>query len=167
LEEDYDGNQLNIWEEIKDKDTNKVITSVIIPTEEYIWEKDVDSSIDESLGFIIPSKFLFENLQMNYGDEEGEYFDTNKNMICFNPSVKYNTKPYLLIKEEPLLKFLQENELEIFWTILGEKQLLGGNIRTFHGRIDFSGVYYLKNDGTVESSMKTFWLPGENENHNN
>jgi hypothetical protein len=163
IEEDYDGSQVNIWEEIKDKDTGKVITSVIVPTEGYTWEDNTDYSIDETLNIIIPSKFLFEKLNMSYCDKEGEYIDSNKNIICYNPSVKYNTKQYLLIKEEPFLKFLQENDYEIFWTILGEKQLLGGDYSHSHGRLDFSGVCYLKNDGTVESSMNTFRLPRWNE----
>jgi len=163
VEENYDGNLVDIWEEIKDNKTCKIIASVIIPTEEYTWEKDTDYSIDDTFNIIVPSKYLFNNLKMKYGDVEGEYFDNEHNLICYNPSVKYNSKQYLLIREEPLLKFLKENELEIFWTILGEKQILGGDFKGFHGRLDFSGVYHLNNDGSISSSIHTFRLPGRNE----
>jgi energy-coupling factor transporter ATP-binding protein EcfA2 len=159
VENDYDGNQLDLWEDIIDRTNKNKIGSIIIPTEEYTWEKDTDFSIDESLRLIVPSKFVFNGLKMNYGDEEGEYLDIKRNLICYNPSIKYDTKQHLLIREESLLKFLQENDLEIFWTILGEKQILGGDI-SYHGRLDFSCIYHLKSDGTFEGSMNTFRLPG-------
>ncbi|WP_461246560.1 hypothetical protein [Treponema sp. R6D11] len=161
MEEDYQGNLVNIWEKLIDKETKEIIGSVIIPTEEYTWEKDVDFSIDETFNLIIPSKYLFDNLKMKYSDNEGEYLDQNNNLICYNPSVENNTKQYLLIKKEPFQKFLDENDLEIFWTFLGEKQILGGDLRGFHGRLDFNGVYHLKNDGTIIGSMNTFQLPSQ------
>jgi len=161
MEEDHQGNMVDIWENIKDKTTGKIISSVIIPTEEYTWEKDVDFSIDESFSFIIPSKYLFDNLKMKYSDKEGEYLDQDNNLICYNPSVEYKTKQYFLIRKEPFQKFLHENDLEIFWTFLGEKQILGGDFSRFHGRLDFSGVYHMQNDGTIVGSMNTFKSPGQ------
>jgi hypothetical protein len=160
MEEDSYGNLLDIWEEIKDKNIEKVIAPVIIPTEEYTWEKNTDYSINETFEFILPSKYVFDNLEMKYGDEEGEYNDANNQLICYNPSVKYNTQQYLLIKEEPFIQFLKEHDFEVFWTILGEKQIIGGDFRGFHGRLDFSGIYYLKDNGSIDGSITTFRLPG-------
>jgi hypothetical protein len=159
MEEDNYGNLIDTWEELKDKNTGKVIASVILPTEEYTWERNTDHSINETLNIIIPSKYLFDNFKMKYGNEEGEYYDANSHLICFNPSVKYNTMQYLLIREELFMQFLQEHDLEVFWTILGEKQILGGNFNTFHGRLDFSGIYSMKNDGAIDGSISTFRLP--------
>ena len=159
MEENNYGDLIDTWEELKDKNTRKTVASVIIPTEEYTWEKDFDYSIDEGFRIIIPSKYLFDSLNMKYGDEEGEYYDDTNQLICYNPSVKYNTKQYLLIREEPFLQFLRKHELEVFWTILGEKQIIGGGLRGFYGRLDFSGVYNLKNDGTIVGSINTFRLP--------
>jgi len=156
MEEDYQGNEVDIWENLIDQKTNKIISSIIIPTEEYTWGKDVDFSINESFNFIIPSKYLFEGMKMKYSDKDGEYLDQNNNLICYNPSVEYNTKQYLLIRKEPLQKFLQENDLEIFWTLLGEKQILGGDLEYFHGRLDFSGVCYIQNNDNIVGSINTF-----------
>ena len=161
MEENNYGDLIDTWEELIDKNTGKTVAPIIIPTEEYTWEKDFDYSIDEGFRIIIPSKYLFDSLNMKYGDEEGEYYDANNQLICYNPSVKYNTKQYFLIREEPFLQFLKEHELQVFWTILGEKQIIGGGLRGFHGRLDFSGVYNLKDDGTIVGSINTFRLPAE------
>ena len=50
-----------------------------------------------------------------------------------------------------LIDFLDKNGYAILWTLLGEKQLIGGSLtgRDFIGRLEISGAYTLKNSGKI------------------
>jgi hypothetical protein len=159
IEQDDYGNPIDIWDKIVDKNSEKNIAPIIIPVEEYTWEKDNDYSIDDTISLIKPGKFIFEGLNMQYADDEGYYLDETGNLICFNTSIKYNSKQYLLIKKIPFLDFLNKNDLEMFWTILGEKQVLG-DFSAFSGRLDYSGIYYF-DENVIKGHIKTFRLKGQ------
>lgn len=50
----------------------------------------------------------------------------------------------LYIKKSFLLEFIKRKELDVLWTVLGEKQkITGGFGRDFLGRVEFSYTYYL------------------------
>ena len=63
------------------------------------------------------------------------------------PNKKYKSKEHLLVKKEPFLKMLNENNLDIVWTLLGEKDVIGGSLTSNHhyGSIEFSGTFYFDN----------------------
>ncbi|WP_460883057.1 hypothetical protein, partial [Pseudaeromonas pectinilytica] len=69
-------------------------------------------------------------------------------MISYQELVRTFPKAHLLIKKEPFLKMLGENELDIVWTLLGEKGVIGGSLGSNHhyGRREFSGTFYFDND---------------------
>ena len=68
----------------------------------------------------------------------------------------HKSKPLLLIKKEPFLKYLEGNGLRIVWTVLGEKLVISG--RTFEsdsiGRLQISGAFYLDKD-KIEGRVNT------------
>jgi len=127
-----------------------------VPTEGYGWSRDIDKSKEDSVGFLKPCKKLFEKMFLNYSTNEGEFVNNNGEIICFDTHVYNNSKPYFLIQKEPFMKFLKENKLKIVWTILGEKQIIGG--RTFSenyvGRLEISGALYFNNE-TIEGAINT------------
>ncbi len=83
-------------------------------------------------------------MKLQYTNREGEFNNSNNELICFDTNVYHNSKSFFLMKKKPFLQYLQENKLKIVWTILGEKQIIGG--RTFRedyiGMLEFSGAYY-------------------------
>jgi hypothetical protein len=143
-------------QDVHDRNTGEFICKVVVPTEDYGWSREIDKSKDDSVGFLKPCKRLFEKMVLDYSTNEGEFVNTNGELICFDTHVYNNTKSYFLIKKEPFVKFLEENKLRIVWTILGEKQIIGG--RTFDdnyvGRLEISGALYL-NNGTIEGAINT------------
>jgi hypothetical protein len=143
-------------QDVHDQNTGKFICKVIVPTESYAWSRDIDKSKEDSVGFLKPCKKLFEKMSLNYSTNEGEFVSSNGEIICFDPHVYNNSKPYFLIQKKPFMKFLKDNKLKIVWTILGEKQIIGG--RTFSedyvGRLEISGTLYLNNE-TIEGAINT------------
>jgi hypothetical protein len=133
-----------IERDISDNETGKFITSATIPIESYRWEEEFDKSKEETLGFMKPSLNIFQGMKLQYSNREGEFVNSSNELICFDTSVHHNSKSYFLIKKKPFLEYLHENKLKVVWTILGEKQIIGG--RTFRedyiGMLEFSGAYY-------------------------
>ena len=63
-------------------------------------------------------------------------------MAAFDPNVHEKGPTALLLRKDILEKYLLENGLELFWVVLGEKQIVGGGDRMkFHGRLKMSGGY--------------------------
>lgn len=147
LKDYYGGNHIR---EIHEK-RGKLIANTSIPVENYSWQAEFDYSKEEAISFMKPSFDVFSKMNLQYSDKEGEFIDLNDNIICFDTSVYNNSKPCFLIKKEPFFRYLKENKLKIFWTILGEKQIIGGRHRPedYIGRLEFSGAYYFENDKLI------------------
>lgn len=144
---------------IYDNETGEFIASATIPVESYRWEEEFDKSKEETLGFMKPSLNIFQGMKLQYSKKEGEFVNSRNELICLDSSVHHNSKAYFLIKKKPFLEYLQENKLKIVWTILGEKQIIGG--RTFRedyiGMLEFSGAYYFSGNiltGTLNTKQK-------------
>ena len=63
----------------------------------------------------------------------------------------------LFIKKKFLLEFIEENELDVVWTVLGEKQkITDGFGRDFPGRAEFSYTYYINEKEEVSRNHKVY-----------
>ncbi len=150
----YGGMELK---EIHEKITEDSIGNVILTTNNFLWEEEFDQSKEDSIHFLKPSKYIFEHMKLVYSKKEGEFTDDTGEVICFAPSVYFDSQSYLIIKKYPLLKFLKESKLRLLWTVLGEKSIIGGhsNGDVFYGRLEISGVYYLNENNEVEGKVST------------
>jgi hypothetical protein len=141
----YGGNE---WLNIYDKITGKFVSKVIVTTESYLWESEPDHSKDSAIHFLKPCEKIFNGMKMRYSDKEGIIFDESLETICFDTNIHHNSKQYLIIKKEPFIKFLNDNNLDIIWTVLGEKQITGGKRHNSTDEVteyfEFSGMYYLE-----------------------
>lgn len=122
---------------------NEFIGSVIVPTEHYSWSHDIDKSKVETISYLKPSSTIYNGMALKYGDNEGEFIDGSQHLVCFAPNVNEDSKSFLCVKKKPFLKFLADQKLSVFWTVLGEKQVIGGNSFGigFSGATIFNGVY--------------------------
>lgn len=136
------------WENIRNTDFE------VIPTAyHYWWEESTDFSKEGTLSFLKPTKVIFDNLNMQYGDEDGSLYDRENQKICFDPSAQIESTSMLLIQKDIFMNFLKENNLSLFWTVIGEKMIVGGDDRKNTKRSVYSGFYTL--DGNqVKGEMK-------------
>jgi len=141
------------WVNLEKKD-GKILTKAIVSTENYMWEEQYDASKEDTIHIIKPAKKLFESLDMSYSENEG-IFLCNNEIICFDPSVNTPSFSCFLIKKEKLIEFLSNNKLRIFWTFIGEKQVIGGN-KDNSKFLELSGFYYLDHEnikGSINSKL--------------
>jgi len=143
------------------------LNEIALTTDKYYWESEFDYSKEDSLNILKPSRIIFEGLEMQYSQRDGEYIDKENNVICFEPSVYNASHQCLLVQKDKLLKFLNDNELTIFWTIIGEKQVFTPNHRRedFLGLMEVSGFSYLENSEVVNGEIKIMYMDGKHEKY--
>ena len=141
--------------QLNDNATGLYIANCFVTTKAYFWEEEFDHSKDDSFNINIPSKLIYDKMHLQHSDNEGEFVDAANNLICFDPSVYNNSFSALLIKKQPFLDFLKNNNLKIFWTLLSEKQIIGGGFSANYNPppLDISGVYYLDDNYRVQGDF--------------
>lgn len=149
------------WQEIRGKESELNLPPIMLTAESLNWEEEYDYSKEFPIQLLKPSAFIFKKMKLAYGRKEGEFVNEIGEVICLDPSVFNKSKSYFLIKKKPFLKFLEENELEIFWAISGEKLIIGAesgdyvNFRKdFRGWLRMKEIYWFE-DGKISGRKRT------------
>lgn len=144
--ETYGGND---WESISKSGYSG---EVALTTVTHNWEQGNDESFEGRQSFYKPTKFLFEILNLRHGPIEGQLLNENSELTCFDPSVVHENASCLVVKKDQLLAALKTKGLKIFWTVLGEKRVLGR-----HDKETYPGVLSISKVLTVEKKcLKTY-----------
>jgi hypothetical protein len=100
-------------------------------------------------------------MNLDWRGREGEWYDRSGGLVAFDPSVRCQGAGVLLFHRETLLRFLDEQGLTLFWTVLGEKRTIGGWLdREDHpGYLEINGAYILRNGNLLGASRATFIPP--------
>lgn len=61
--------------------------------------------------------------------------------------------PSALIQTNILFNWLEENDLQLIWLVGGEKQLFTSMASNFFGRLIFSGIFTLTENGIEENDL--------------
>ena len=148
--EDLRGNY-NIWVK-PGKGNYELQIPVIVTDDSYLNGFTLDCSHSGSVSVKLPCKWLVNKMNLQHKYLDGRFFDKNGNLIMFVTSIfEENFPSALLIDKQALIDFLDKNGYAVFWTLLGEKQLIGGSHyrEDFVGRLEISGVYALDNKGKI------------------
>ncbi len=144
------------WSVVHDRKSGEYIAEVNVTAQGFLWEEEFDKSKEETISFLKPSTVIYKGMDLKYSQREGEFIDNSEIVQCFAPNVYHDSKSYLLVRKGSFIKFLNENKLKVLWTILGEKQIIGGRSfgTEYHGRLEISGAYYLESEelnGTINT----------------
>ncbi|WAF71043.1 hypothetical protein NRK99_13590 [Aeromonas dhakensis] len=150
------------WQSIKknkaDYSDGEIIAEVLPTAEEHRWDDKNGTS------FLAPRSEMFEGMSLSSSEIPSCWFDNNGQLACFDPHVFGEERSELIVNRSLLENFLNNNNLKILWTVLGEKQVLGSTSK--NNWIDISGVYYLSEDSVEGSatvhSKELGWKSKEN-----
>lgn len=98
-----------------------------------------DDKSDAHSYYDMPCKTLFEGMELNYASLDGEFRNIHGNIIVKNIDFKN-----LIINKKELISFLEKNNLDIFWTLTGEKLSYKSNDYDNNYWKYLSGIYYLE-----------------------
>ena len=94
-------------------------------------------------------------------EKEG-YFFLNQEIIAFDPSIQEGLPDALLMDREEMRKYLEMKGYRIFWTLIGEKMVFGGNLHepVVSGSMKINAVYTLNEQneitGVTRPEFKTY-----------
>jgi hypothetical protein len=126
-------------------------TAVIVTDDSYLNEFTLDCSHSGSVSVKLPCKWLVNKMNLYHKYLDGRFYN-NENLVTIDTSIfEENFPSALLIDKHEILEYLNRNDFVIFWTLLGEKQLIGGSHlrKDFVGRLEISGCYTLGNKGKI------------------
>lgn len=124
-----------------------------------------DCSVQESININLPAKLIVDGLQLKWNGCEGKFFDSAGQLIAFDPSISESGPSSLLIRKEVFCAFLKKNGYAMFWTLLGQKQVLSDS-PGWEGDLEISGTYRL-DDGKITGNFSTSLKTPHKENFSN
>lgn len=147
----YGGNE---WNELYNRKSGEFVCNTAQTAIQFLWEEEFDASKEGTISFYKPAEILFRLLDLQYSKVEGQLLNRNHEIVCFDPSAVTPTLSCLLVRKNDLLKVLAENDLEIIWTSVGEKLIIGGhfNRSDWVGRLNISDVIYFESGILKHSS---------------
>jgi hypothetical protein len=146
----------NYWEYCTNITYRDLPYPVVVTTTQYSFSSSFDCSTDETISALIPSAWLMKKMELRWSGEYFKFRNSNNEVVAFNPLDELSPDNFLISKNK-LVNFLNENNFDIIWTVLGERQLIGGNYNECHGRLELSGVYRLKN-GVIDGEKLNTWM---------
>lgn len=125
------------WENIRDTSYKVRVT-----TTEAIGETSRDKS-GAHFNYEMPCQLIFDGMKLQYANQDGEFKNNNGEIVVINPD-----QTGVLIRKEHFLQFMDENNLELIWTILGTKTAVteGSFSRGESFLKVINGVYFIDNN---------------------
>lgn len=137
----YDYFYENGWNEKDEVTINNKKYNLAVTTSKYSGSER--SSIAKK-NYLKVNKPIFKKLNLKYGKENSVIYDEHGNLVGFD-AIEFDANYYnnLIFDKKMLLKYIEDNNLKIFFTVLGEKMI----INEWDSKLQtFSGVYYFKDD---------------------
>lgn len=113
--------------EITRKVPEDVIDVELMPAaSRVLWEAQYDASQEETTDFYIPCGSIIENLQLSQRESDGYYYSKDGSLVCFDSDL-CGIRKGLLIRADYLNRYLEDQNLRLMWTCIGEKQYFLGD----------------------------------------
>tara|TARA_R110001583_G_scaffold192614_1_gene359327 strand:- start:35330 stop:40033 length:4704 start_codon:yes stop_codon:yes gene_type:complete len=100
-----------------------------------------DDKSDAHSYYDMPCKTLFEGMELHYASLDGEFKNNDGKIIVRNIDFKN-----LIVNKKEFISFLEKNNLDVFWTLTGEKLSFKSNDYENNYWKYLSGIYYLAGD---------------------
>ena len=121
---------------------------------DYVVETGFDCSIDDSYRLKMPHYQFIASMGLKWSGTDADYEDSGGDVVAFDPSACKGGPSALLIRDDVLRDYLSKEDLELCWVVLGEKQIIGGDMTAgFQGALRISGFYRFT-DGVPEGSLQ-------------
>ena len=139
---------------IKLENSDRPPISVYVSTYEYHHEmSEYDGSIDDNIQILLPNRILAEKMNLR-NKSDGSFTDSKGDVIVHSINTCGGHTRILVVRKDPFVKFLDENNYGIIWDVMGEKMVLEDRIGSWKGRLAIKGVYKMVNE-KIRGKSKT------------
>ena len=86
--------------------------------------------------------------ELNWTGRGADFVDRESNLAAFDPTAHADGPTALLVRDDLLRRYLNESDMALCWTVIGEKRIIGREAnRLYQGALHISGAYTLGDDG--------------------
>ena len=131
---------------------------IVVTDDSYLNEFTLDCSLNGSVSIKLPNKWLVNKLGLRQKYLDGRFYNKKDELSAITTSIfEENSPSALLIDRSTLVNFLNKNGYTIFWTLRGDKQLIGGrdSRKDFIGRLEMSGIYTIDVKKGITGNLKS------------
>jgi hypothetical protein len=124
----------------------KIPAKILVTDDQYLSSgSSIDCSTNEAIRVQLPAKFIVDEMKLTQDYVDGRFFDRGGNLVAFDPSVFDDNVPEcVLIRKDKLCDFLKQKDYALLWILLGEKNIIGGEITGQSlGWLEIDGAYTL------------------------
>ena len=140
------------WREPEEVFREQIAVEHLIPFSKYEWEYgNNDYSLNGPLYFHMPAKELIKDMDLVRPSGQWGRWEDKGQLVFFDPSLDEYGPSYALMRTDKLLKWLDDNDMEIVWLIGGEKQMFSSGASRFFGRLVYSGLFKYEDGKPVGS----------------
>lgn len=126
-----------------------MVASVMPGTINLLFELEYDGSKGDPFVFTVPCLQILESLNLKQNKYDGFYFNDEKELVAFD-GAKMGVCDGTVVRLDYMKKFLEDNQLVLFWTCMGEKQCFNGTNSWEQKWSEWSSFAYLdENDEIV------------------
>ncbi len=136
----------------------KIPAKILVIDDQYLSSgSSIDCSTSEAISVKLPAKFIIDQMKLTQNFTDGRFFDKNGELVAFDPSVfNENVPRHVFIRKDKLIDFLIRKNYTLFWTLLGEKNLIGGGgIGQPLGWLEINGAYTLNGQNKIIGLKKS------------
>ncbi|WP_044173594.1 hypothetical protein [Flectobacillus major] len=146
------------WQRLSDRQAdNSYPFKGVVTTDEYKWGESKDATLGEDgkYCYFKPSQSLFNILDLSFhGDFE--FKNSKGEIVCIDPSGREEGLSCLLVRKDILFEAMEKENLELVWTIIGEKMITHPINRG--PRLSFSGCCFFNEKDNIENRLSfEYW----------
>ena len=135
----------------------KIPAKILVTDDQYLSSgSSIDCSTNEAIRVQLPAKFIVDGMELTQDYVDGRFFDKDGDLVAFDPKVFDDNAPScILIKKDKLVDFLKGKNYALFWTLLGEKNIIGERtIGQPLGWLEINGAFTLDNKDQIIGSTR-------------
>jgi len=139
----------------------EIPAEIMATTEQYAHEASgYDCSINANIHVYMPCKLVVSQMGLDQPKVDGKWYGPSGELIVFDPSVEEQGPGVLLVRKDTFQRFLKDNQLDLLWTVLGEKWMVGGPMeKEYEGHMTISGAYGLQGCRIIGQATAKFHAP--------
>ena len=99
--------------------------------------------------FTVPCLHILESLNLKQNKYDGFYFNDEKELVAFD-GAKMGVCDGTVVRLDYMKKYLEDNQLVLFWTCMGEKQCFNGTNSWEQKWSEWSSFAYLDENDEIE-----------------
>jgi len=136
----------------------KIPAKILVTDDKYLSSgSSIDCSTNKGISVKLPAKFIVDEMNLVQSYIDGRFFDKKGDLVAFDPSVFDDSMPrHVFVRKDKLSDFLKRKGYVLFWTLLGEKNMIGGGgVGQPLGWLEVDGAYTLNGRNRVVGTKKS------------